>query len=600
MANVYVIEVLAVVLALYTIAYIYYGRRILHEKVVRASAERPTPAIERYDGVDYVPTNKYVLFGHHFASIAGAGPIVGPAIAMAYGWALPLLWVIFGNIFLGTVHDYLALMASVRYGGLSVMSVSENVMGRKARYVFLLYTFMALILVYAAFASVAASLFRVNPSAATMSILYMPLALLMGILMYRTGIDIRISTLVTAILVIGAFYYAYKIPIHLASGWDAYHIWVLVLGVYSILAASLPVWYLLQPRDYLNFYLLFTFVIVAVFGGLFMANKVFTAPSYTSFSPNIIAGQPTPFWPAIPLIIACGSLSGFHSLVASGTSSKQLASELDALFVGFGGMLTEGALSTFAVIIPISLAWSAPELVNMEVFKESILELKAVPRFTAGYGYMLGKTMESLGLDFASTYKFFALLASVALAMFVMTTLDTGTRLARFAWQEIFDWLAPINRSLHSFVTNRWVASAIVVLIGTSLAYPTIEITLPGGKTSTVAAYNVVWPAFAGVNQMLAALALLTTALWVYSVIRTRGAYSALVMVPAVFLWVTVTAGLSWWLIKVAPYGNLATVQRYGAGAIIAFSLVLSIALLILFMQALVRGKQTPGTSTTQ
>ncbi len=597
MASVYVIEVLAIVLILYGIAYIYYGKRILHEKIVQARADRPTPAVERYDGVDYVPTNKYVLFGHHFASIAGAGPIVGPAIAMAYGWALPLVWVIFGNIFLGTVHDYLALMASVRYGGISVMSVSENVMGRGARYVFLLYTFMALILVYAAFASVAASLFRVNPSAATMSILYMPLALLMGILMYRTGIDVRISTFITALLVIGAFYYAYKIPIHLSSGWDAYHTWVIVLGLYSILAASLPVWYLLQPRDYLNFYLLFTFVIVAVFGGLFMANKVLTAPSYTSFSPNIIAGQPTPFWPAIPLIIACGSLSGFHSLVASGTSSKQLASELDALFVGFGGMLTEGALSTFAVIVPISLAWSAPELVQMGVFQESILELKAVPRFTAGYGYMLGKTLEGLGLDFATTYKFFSLFASVALAMFVMTTLDTGTRLARFAWQELFDWMARINKPLYSFITNRWVASAIVVIIGTSLAYPTIEITIPGQGTSTVAAYNVVWPAFAGVNQMLAALALLTTALWVYSVVRTRGAYSVLVMVPAVFLWVTVTTGLSWWLIRVAPHGALADIQRYGAGAIILFSLVLSIVLLILFIVALVRGAQRSAVS---
>lgn len=578
---VYAIEIVVVVLVLYLLAYLYYGRKLLHERIVKARADAETPAVARFDGVDYVPTNKYVLFGHHFASIAGAGPIVGPALAMAYGWFLPLLWVIFGNIFIGTVHDYLALMSSVRYGGISVMSVSENVMGRRARYLFLLYTLMALLLVYAAFASVASRVFTGNPSAATMSLLYMPLALFMGILMYRSNLGIKASTLITIILVIGAYFYSYKV--HLLLGPNAYHTWIIILGVYALLAASLPVWYLLQPRDYLNSYLLFAFVGFAVLGGLLVAGGRLAAPAYTSFAPNIIGGQPTPFWPAIPLIIACGSLSGFHSLVASGTTSKQLASELDALMVGYGGMLTEGALSTFAVILPISIAWSAPVLVEMGEFQNNILELGAVPRFYVGYGYMLGTALSSLGADFQAAYTAFKLLAAIALAMFVMTTLDTSTRLGRFAWQEIFDWMADRNPSAYKVLTNRWFASFVIVALGTLMAYPEVQI----AEGKTVPAYQVLWPAFAGVNQMLAALALLTTSLWIYKVMKARGGYAGLVMVPAVFLWVTVTAGLSWWLVTVAP--KLPVIQKVGAGGIIVFSLALNIVLILLFLTNLKR-----------
>ena len=580
---VYAIEIIVVVLALYLVAYLYYGRRLLHERIVRARADASTPAVAQYDGVDYVPTNKYVLFGHHFASIAGAGPIVGPAIAMAYGWFLPLIWVIFGNIFIGTVHDYLALMSSVRYGGISVMSISENVMGRKARYLFLLYTLMALLLVYAAFASVASKVFTGNPSAATMSLLYMPLALLMGMLMYRTGLGIKASTAITIILVLLAYVYSYNV--HLLLGPDAYHTWIIVLGVYAILAASLPVWYLLQPRDYLNSYLLFAFVGFAVLGGIIVAGGKLAAPAYTSFAPNIIGGQPTPFWPAIPLIIACGSLSGFHSLVASGTTSKQLASELDALMVGYGGMLTEGALSTFAVILPISLAWSAPVLIEMGEFQNTILELKAVPRFYVGYGYMLGTALSKLGLGFETAYTAFKLLAAIALAMFVMTTLDTSTRLARFAWQELFDWTASRSPGAYRVLTNRWFASFIIVALGTIMAYPEVQIS----PENVAPAYQVLWPAFAGVNQMLAALALLTTSLWIYKVLKAKGAYAGLVMVPALFLWVTVTVGLAWWLVVVAP--NLPAVQKVGAGGIILFSLILNLILIALYATNL---KRTP------
>ncbi|MCE4616867.1 MAG: carbon starvation protein A, partial [Aeropyrum sp.] len=196
------ILILLVVAAIYIVAYFFYGRNILQAKVTRASSEAPTPAVAKFDGVDYVPAHRFVLFGHHFASIAGAGPIVGPAIAMAYGWFLPLAWVLFGNVFMGAVHDYLSLMASVRYGGISIVSVSENIMGRKARYLFLIYVLFTLILVYAAFASIAASIFAGDPRVATLSLLFMPIALLMGFMMYRTGLGMALSTIITAVLVV--------------------------------------------------------------------------------------------------------------------------------------------------------------------------------------------------------------------------------------------------------------------------------------------------------------------------------------------------------------------------------------------------------------
>ncbi len=591
---VYAIEITLIVLVIYGLAYVFYGRKLLQDKIVRADPNRPTPAFTKFDGVDYVPANKYVLYGHHFASIAGAGPIVGPAIAMAYGWALPLIWVLFGNVFIGAVHDYLSIMASVRYGGLSVMSISENVMGRKARYIFLVYVYAALILVVAAFVSVAALVYTKNPSAATKAIIYMPIALLLGILVYRVGIGVKLSTLIAIILVILGFYYAYKVPLILgytaglqgtpeeiaAVFWGTYHKWVLILAFYAFIAATLPVWYLLQPRDYLNAYLLWFFIAFAVVGALLVSDLKITAPAYRGFSPNIIAGQPTPFWPAIPLIIACGALSGFHSVVGSGTTSKQLSNELDALLIGYGGMLTEGAVSSLAVIMPIGLAWSAPELQSAFTQTGTILDLDKVSRFVVGYGYMTAKALERFGLEFADVFSVTKLFAAIALATFILTTLDTATRLARFAWQEMFDWMEPKNPSLYKVLTNRFVATFLAVFIGTALAYPTVTI---AGKTQ--AAYNVVWPAFAGTNQLLAALALLTTALWVYSILKVRGGVSWLIQAPAWFLWVTVTAGLLWWIVKILPH--IPRIQQVGAGSIVLVSLLLDFLLVYYFVKGL-------------
>jgi len=585
------------VLAVYALAYVFYGRRILEQKVVRASAERKTPAYTKFDGVDYVPANKYILYGHHFASIAGAGPIVGPAIAMAYGWGLPLLWVIFGNVFIGAVHDYLALMASVRHGGVSIMTVSENVMGRRAKYIFLFYVYAALILVLAAFMSVNAKLFAVQPSAASKAMIYMPLAVFLGFLLYRTRLSPAASTVIALAALAGGIAFAVKYPLLIPG--DAYHTWMLLLALYSFLASILPVWYLLQPRDYLNAYLLWGFVAFAIIGALGIAADGLTGPVYTSFAPPIFNGVATPFWPAIPLIIACGSLSGFHSVVASGTTSKQLANELDALMIGYGGMLTEGAVSSLAVIIPIAYAWSHPQFPEFlqhaapslldDYEKGGILAIDKVQRFTASYGFMLGQAFNSTAVG-AFMMKF----AGIALATFILTTLDSATRLARFAWQEMLDWLADSSPGAYQLLANRFVASGVAVLLGLVLAYPNVTI----GQKS-LPAYNIIWPAFAGTNQLLAALALLTSALWVYAVLKARDMKTnALIQLPAWFLWVTVTAGLIWWTVFVLPTYPL--IQKIGAGGIVIISLFIDFLLIYLYATGLARAKQAQVAATTR
>lgn len=600
----YPIVILLIVLAIYGVAYVLYGKRLLESKVVKADPSRLTPAVEKFDGVDYVPANKYVLYGHHFASIAGAGPIVGPATALVWGWLLPLVWVLFGNVFIGAVHDYLAIMASVRHGGVSIMTVSESVMGRKARYIFLAYVWFALILVLAAFLSVASSTFVAVPTAGTMSIIYCPLALFFGLLVYKAGMKVRDATLISLVLVILALIYSYYAPTYLT-----YEGWVYVLTLYSFLAAALPVWYLLQPRDYLNAYLLWFFVVLAVIPP-FLLPYGLTGPAITSFTaPGTVIGaisgtSPAKwnigwFWPTVPLVIACGALSGFHSVVGSGTTSKQLANELDALLVGYGGMLTEGAVSALAVILPAALVWDLPKIAEVTGLSTdlllkaginitatpTILKLGATDRFYTSYGLVQALAWSKItGLAaFPLVYGFFRTFAAWALTAFVLTTLDTANRLARFAWVEMFDWLKGRSPSVYKVIANRWVASLIAILLGMIMALP--KIPDPVDPTKTIYAYQIVWPAFAGTNQLLAALALLTSALWIYVVLNVRGGTAVLVIAPAMFLWITVTGALLVWLIFITPY--LPALYIATAGTIVAISLILDILLIMLFIRGL-------------
>ncbi len=525
--------VILIAAAIYVGMYFTYGKS-LQSKVVRADPNRPTPAHKLYDGVDYVPANPVVLYGHHFASIAGAGPIVGPAVAMAWGWLPGLLWVWFGNIFIGAVHDYLALMSSVRYDGKSVQWIAGRLMSKRTSMAFELYVWFSLVLVVAAFGAVISGIFVGTPGAATASWLFMLVAIILGLLLYKWQIDFKLGTIIGILMLIGAIYIGFKYPIHAST-----HTWLIALGLYVIIASSLPVWILLQPRDYLNAYILWFGLILGGLAFIIVGAKgagTFTAPAFTTWSAHVVGGKPSPFWPTIPLVIACGALSGFHSIVGSGTSSKQLDNELHGLMVGYGGMFTEGFLST---IVIASIA-----TYGLQVFQSMNIPVD-INNWGAQYAIQVVHHKLKVGI-FAKSYALgvhnafgisteaAALFASLWVAAFALTTLDTATRLGRFAWQEIMEMA-----SAPEILKNKWIASIILVFFGIYMAW--------GGN------WLIIWPAFSGMNQMLASIALMTASLWVAKVQNPHGAWKWAVIIPALFLWITVTSALIWFLIVIKP-----------------------------------------------
>jgi len=533
---------------IYVAMYFTYGKS-LQSKVVKADPNRPTPAHKLYDGVDYVPAHPVVLYGHHFASIAGAGPIVGPAVAMAWGWLPSLLWVWFGNVFIGAVHDYLALMSSVRYDGKSIQWIAGKIMSKRTGIAFELYIWFALLLVVAAFVSVVAGIFSGTPEAATAAILFLVSAVILGWLLYKVKINFYLGTVIGLILVALSVFLGFKFPIVASK-----HTWMLFLMVYIIFASSLPVWILLQPRDYLNAYVLWFGLLLGGLAFIIVGAKgigTFSAPAFSTWSANVVGGKPSPFWPTVPLVIACGALSGFHSIVGSGTSSKQLDNEIHGLLVGYGGMFTEGFLST---IVITSIA-----VYGFTVLKDAGIAITA-SNWGAKYaievvkhGLKVGVFARSYahGLEdaFGISYKFGVVFASLWVSAFALTSLDTGTRLGRFAWQEVFGMVVDTSQGIWKTITNRWVASIIIAVLGVYLAW--------GGS------WLIIWPAFSGMNQLLASIAMMTSALWVYK-IQKAGVWSYAVVIPALFLWITVTLALIWFLAVVKPTLPIATITAIG------------------------------------
>jgi carbon starvation protein len=512
---------------IYVALYFTYGKS-LQSKIVKADPSRPTPAHKLYDGVDYVPAHPLVLYGHHFASIAGAGPIVGPAIAMAWGWLPTLLWVWFGNVFIGAVHDYLALMASVRYDGKSIQWIAGKIMSKRTGIAFEVYIWFTLLLVVAAFVAVVSNIFVNTPQAATASLLFLLVAIILGWLMYKAKLNFYAATAIGLILLVIGVYIGFKNPL-VAS----YHTWNIVLWLYIIAASSLPVWILLQPRDYLNAYILWFGLLIGGIAFIALA-KPFEVPGFTMWSANVVGKQPSPFWPTIPLVIACGALSGFHSIVGSGTSSKQLDNEIHGLLVGYGGMFTEGFLST---IVITSIAVYGVKLTGLSAdavtWGTQYITKGGLGTFIGGYAQGLA---DLYGIDVTLGKTF----ASLWVSAFALTSLDTATRLGRFAWQEVFGMVVDTTQGIYKTITNKWVASIIIASLGTYLAWG--------------AGYKVLWPAFAGMNQLLASIAMMTAALWAYK-IQKAGTWSYAVLIPALFLWITVTAGIIWYIMVIPLSG---------------------------------------------
>jgi carbon starvation protein len=530
---------------LYFILYLTYGKK-LERDVVKVSNEQETPSHRIYDGVDYIPARKEVLLGHHFASIAGAAPIIGPALAICWGWAPALLWVWFGNIFIGAVHDYLSLMASVRYDGKSIQFVATDLIGKRTGNAFYWIVFFLLILVVAAFAAIIGGLFVRTPAIASAYLYKIIAALILGVLIYRVKMNFGLATIIGIALLGFAIWLGVETPIA-----ASYMTWMWVFFFYIFIVSAIPVNVLLQPRDYLNSWLLYAGLVLGFAAAVF-AFKGFEVPAFAGFSPVLLGGKPTPFWPAIPLVIACGSLSGFHSLVASGTSSKQLDKETDGLMIGYGAMFLEGFLSTIVIVSIAGFGYAALKTAAAAKAVEFTLNASNWGATFTGISGKLGLSKANL---FVQSYadmvsatwlsfipaQYVKVLAGMWVASFAMTTLDTTNRLARYCLSEMAAPLKENTEGLYNILTNRWVASIIPAAIGIYLA--------ASGN------WLVIWGSFGAANQLIASIALMTGAAYVAKKLKSGFANAA--VIPALLLWVTVTAGLLWFILIVQP-GSIA------------------------------------------
>ena len=492
------IELILIALVAYIVGYRLYGGFVTKRLEVNNSKE--TPSHTMYDGVDYCPAKAPVLLGHHFASIAGAGPIVGPVIASGFGWIPVYLWVVFGSIFIGGVHDYSSIVASVRHQSKSIGFIIQSYIGISGKKLFLIFAWATLILVIAVFTIIIADTFTHIPSAATSSILFMILAVLFGMAIYRFKVPLWIATIIGVILLFLCIPAGYLFPIQLDTlSWD------IILFAYIFIASTVPVWILLQPRDYLNSFLLYALMAGGMVGILFAAPAI-NIPAFNSFSLDKVGY----LFPALFVTVACGAISGFHSIVGSGTTAKQLNKETDGKIIGYGGMLIEGMLAVLSLIAVASM-------VNAEFI--NILTTKGpVPAFSLGVARFINVIpVLNISIPLAETF------TALAVSAFALTSLDTATRLARFMFQEYFETVD--KKEKPAFVTNRFVATGITIAFGAALTF--------SGKTMSM------WPLFGSANQLLAALALLALTVWVANLKKGF----LFVLIPMIFMFaVTLTA----------------------------------------------------------
>ncbi|PMB75600.1 MAG: carbon starvation protein A [Fervidicoccus fontis] len=549
----------------YILFYKFYGG-YFHKRIAEAKDENITPAHKYFDGIDYVPANKYILYGHHVGAIAGTGPIAGPTMAMAWGWLPGILWIAIANVVLGAVHDYLALIASIRHEGKTIAFVSGQVLSKRTQYIFQWYILFSLILVIAAFVIFDVQVFMSTPSTATAILWFMPIAIFVGVLMYKLNFKLPYAVVTGVVLLLLAMYAGYKLPLVINN----FNAWITILLIYGWMAGWLPLWYFLQPRDFLNVYIMWGGIILGAIG-LILARIPIQLDALSSFTWKVVGGQPSPVYPTIVLVIACGALSGYHSLVASGTTARQLNSELDAQAIGYGGMLTEGLVAmtvalSVATMIPFAYSYynNVPldqVLANKSVLYNYIIS-STLPSFIRSYGFVWYKAFDiplAIGTLFAGLW----------FATFDFAVLDTTNRLARFTWNEIVEPLRIRAPTAHKILSNRYLGSLVALLIGGSLAY--------------TGALSYVYPAFSGANQLLAALALITTSSYVYYELRRSLKQSLLAFVPAFFLWITVTSALFWYEFKVA-IPKLQTGLATGNGTAIYLGASLSTMVAILLI----------------
>ncbi len=480
-------------------AYFTYGRFI--SKKFDIKNDKPTPAHAQADGVDYVPSNKLVVLGHHFASIAGAGPIVGPIIAVIFGWIPAVIWILVGGIFIGAVHDVGSMVASLRHKGKSIGVIINQYIGRSGKRLFLIFSFSTLILIIAVFADIIAKTFVKNPGVASTSALFILLAIVFGF--FNRKLAHKKSSFLW-LSIIGVFLMYYFVMLGNNIPYDLnYVFWVGLLLAYAFLASLTPMSVLLQPRDYLSSFLLYGLILLAIVG-VFVANPEVKMDNNIIFKSEDIGY----LFPVLFITVACGAISGFHSLVASGTTSKQLNKETDAKIVGYGGMLIESFLAIISVC--------AVMVISRTDYVGSLSADGPVNMFADGMGFVIS----SLGIEEGLAVNFVALTISA----FALTTLDTCTRLARFTFQEFFEETE--NPKVRSITQNRFLSTTVVVILS--------SLFLLSGEFTTL------WPIFGSANQLLAALALLAVAVWMIK----SGKKAGFLLIPMFFMFVVTLSSL--------------------------------------------------------
>jgi carbon starvation protein len=517
--------VLVVVLGIFYLGWRYYSL-YLAERVYVLDDARRTPAHASRDEIDYVPTNKHVLFGHHFTSVAGAAPIVGPAIAVFWGWVPALIWVVLGTVFAAGVHDFGSIVVSVRNRAENIGTLTRTIINTRSRTLFLLIIFFLLTLVNAVFAVVIGNLFVANPGAVIPIVLEIPLAIAVGAYIHRTRTSALIPSIVGVTILYALILVGNAFPIELdgmaeAVGVGPRTLWIVLLFAYAFVASRIPVWILLQPRDYINSHQLFI-ALAVIFLGLLVGFDRIVAPAINTGLPE---GTPS-FFPFLFVTVACGAISGFHSLVASGTTSKQLDRESDARHVGYLGALGEGSLATGA-ILATTAGIAAVGMDWRETYPDFATAAGgAVGNFVAGiagFASHLG-VPEDLGRIFAA----------VVVISFAATTMDTGVRLQRYIIQEIGEMVgarpdgtdrAGAGGTFRRATRNLTAVTAMAVIVPLGLALA------PGGGDAGFA-FGRLWTLFGTTNQLTAGLALAVIAVYV----TRRGRNPIAQLVPLVFL----------------------------------------------------------------
>ena len=502
----------------YFVGYRYYAQRIDRE-VINPDNSILTPAVLQEDGVDFVESKPLVLFGHNFASIAGAGPVIGPIVAMHhFGWAVTIAWILIGNVFIGAVHDYLTLMASVRNRGSSIADIAEDTMGIRAKSVFAIFLVLAMLLVIAVFGVVAAKTLIAQPQMVFPTFAIIPISIALGWFLYSRSANLAIASIISVAGLIMSIYIGFQFPVVLPEGGvmglSPLMFWFVILMAYAAVASVLPVNILLQPRDYLSTYVLFGSLALAVLALIWVHPELNTPAFRGGFSE-----EQGPVWPMLFVLVACGAVSGFHSLVAGGTTSKQLATESQGRPIAYGGMLTEGVVAVVTVLLVSGgLYWVAPGGgvdMNTLGFRETLKSGGWILAYGHGFGNLVNQMLPFISFAFAS------MIAVLALNTFVLTTLDSAVRITRFILQE------SIGQKVSVF-QSKYICTIFVVIFAYLI-----------GATD---GWEKIWPIFGATNQLIAAIALFVIATWLMAMNKP----TKFALYPALFMIVTTIGALAW------------------------------------------------------